>query len=77
MSKNPTDCLKAGRKLMLRCEIVDDYECNCVIRVRLPNGKEEKFYLNDFKTHDLKPYVSWEGASDGKDMSSVDERARK
>lgn len=56
----PSDAIKTGKKVMLQCEVVEDYESNCVVKVKLPNGKEEWFHLNNFLSHDLQPYISWE-----------------
>lgn len=56
----PDEVIKIGKKLMLKCEVVEDYRGNCYVKVKLPNGEIKDFHLNDFLAHNLKPYVSWE-----------------
>ena len=52
--------IKSGKQLMVRCEVVEDYKCNCRVEVRLPDGSVKNFHLNNFLSPDLKPYISWE-----------------
>lgn len=56
----PSDKIKIGKKLMLKVEVIEEYKGNCHVKVRLPDGEEKSFHLNDFQSPELKPYVSWE-----------------
>lgn len=56
----PEEHIVKGKEIMVRCEIVENYQGSCVAKVKLPNGKVEVFHLNSFLPPGLKPYKGWE-----------------
>lgn len=56
----PYESIRVGKKIMLKCKVVEDYKGSCHAEVELPDGKRRSFHLNSFLPHNLEPYTGWE-----------------
>ena len=55
-----TDKIKVGKKIMVRCEVVEEYQGDCHVMVELPDGTRKRFHLNSFLPPTLESHEGWE-----------------